>query len=238
MNADEPLDDLNEDLFDFDELLRDAELFGDATDAQAAPPEAAPAAALPAVAAATATHRPPRRPPPVPPRTVPVAVAAVESGPFAAAVHAAQPEPRTQVRVSRGLALTLCGAAALNLTLLVLVFEALGTVRGMARESERPAADASAEPERGLRPEGDSIAPPDEGVAALERAAELSANGEHQRARESLYALLAVCDRLSAESRLDVEARARLLIADSWRLEADALESELAALASEQEPPR
>jgi hypothetical protein len=247
MSPDEPLD-LDQDLFDFDELLRDAELFGAPNTARAvapqpAPPAALPAAALPVAAASTttpaqATHRPPRRPPPVAPRPAPVAVAEVEPASMPVAPVTAQHQP-TQIRVSRGLALTLCGVAALNLMLLALVFQALGTVRGMARDAgarnpENRAAEHELAPEPAAT-SGAAVAPPEEGLAALERAAELSANGEHQRARESLYALLAVADRLPAESRLGVGARARLLIADAWRLEADA---HAAALAHEQETPR
>jgi hypothetical protein len=237
MSSDDPLD-VDGDLFDFDELLRDAEHFAQPASPQAAPqPQAAPPPALPVVASTVATHRPPRRPPPVAPR--PVVVAAPE--PVAAnAVTAPQASVPAQFRVTRGLALTLCGAAALNLAVLALVFQALGTVRGMVSETDGRASSASveqvAEPRAPLRTASAENAPPAEGETALARAAELLESGEQQRAREALYALLAVSDRLPAASRADVEARARILIADAWRLEADALERELLALAAEKEP--
>jgi DNA polymerase III subunit gamma/tau len=237
MSTDEPLD-VNDDLFDFDELLRDAELFAEPAPREAAlQPQAAPPPALPVVAAPEATHRPPRRPPPLAPR--PVVVPAPEPV-AAAAVVAPEASAPAQFRVGRGLVLTLCGAAALNLAVLALVFQALGSVRGMVsevggRESNPPTEQSSLQhaPSHAV---GNENAPPAEGETALARAAELLGSGEHQRARETLYALLAVSDRLPATSRADVEARARLLIADAWRLEADALERELVALAAEKEP--
>lgn len=41
------------------------------------------------------------------------------------------------------------------------------------------------------------------------------------RARRRLYSLLCVLDRLEPAERADIEARARLLVADCWRLEAE-----------------
>jgi len=237
MSTDEPLD-VDGDLFDFDELLRDAELFEDAAEPAAEPEQVAPPPpALPAVAQTEATHIPPRRPPPVAPR--PVIVPAPE--PVAAiAVAAPQTPPPAQFRIGRGLALTLCGAAALNLAVLALVFQALGSVRGMVRDAGGRATNALVEQSSvqhaPARITSDENAPPAEGEAALARASELLGAGEHQRARETLYALLAVADRLPATSRADIEARARILIGDAWRTEADALERELVALAADKEP--
>jgi hypothetical protein len=243
MINDEPLD-LDEDLFDFDELLRDAELYAKsgAPPSELAPEPAPPPPALPAPAA-EATHRPPRRPPPVAPRPAPVPVAAPARVEVAELADTQTHVPQ-QFRLGRGLALTLCGAAAINLAVLALVFQALGTVRGMVSEVGKtaPSAESGAQPHGsalGLGRVGESeSAPPAEGESALARAAELLANGEHQRAREALYALLAVSDRLPADSRAGVEARARILVADAWRLEADALERESVALAAEEEPAR
>lgn len=46
--------------------------------------------------------------------------------------------------------------------------------------------------------------------------------GEHAQARKRLYRLLAVADRIDAELRKDIEARAMYLVADSYRRQADA----------------
>jgi hypothetical protein len=135
--------------------------------------------------------------------------------------------------LSRGVALALGGIAALNLVLLAVAVHALGTVRGMVHEVgdqvtsssqsvREQAEDIARTFDQAARP---VVAPRAEGEAALERALELAQRGETQRARETLYALLAVADRLPAATRRDVEARARFLVADTWRLEAELAET-------------
>jgi hypothetical protein len=135
--------------------------------------------------------------------------------------------------LSRGVALALTGIAALNLLLLAVAVHALGSVRGMVNEVGSQVASSS----QSVREQAEDIArtfdqaarpvvaPRAEGEAALERARELAQRGETQRARETLYALLAVADRLPAATRRDVEARARFLVADTWRLEAELAEA-------------
>jgi hypothetical protein len=246
--AKDDLLDLDEDLFDFDELLRDVEqltgedlsgpvteLVDDASELPS-PPAPLPSGAAPAAAAPTSMHRPQRRPPPVAPRaeapTAPVSVAlAARPAPETLPVE----PPRRGFVAGRGTLVALSAVAVLHLAVLVLVVQAIGAVRGMMEETGGRTAAATAdvrEPTAEVA-SGDPaplVAPPAEGQAALERAGELLRRGEHQRARETLYALLAVIDRLPAATRRDVEARARFLVADTWRLEAEASE-ELAAVA-------
>lgn len=268
METDELLD-LDEDLFDFDELLRDVELFAEesapsaASDKPAAR-EPAPPSALPAEKASSEgseskglssmgtpppgaqplsqpTHQPPRRPPPVAPRTQPARAPAQAGTP--SAPEQVEVEPARRFVLGRGAALALGAVAAVNLALLVFVVLALGAVRGMVKEVGGQVASSS----ESVRDQAEDIArtfdqasrpviaPQPEGAAALTRARALLARGEHQRARETLYALLAVADRLPANERRDVEARARFLIADTWRLEADAVEARAPAALQPQE---
>ena len=57
--------------------------------------------------------------------------------------------------------------------------------------------------------------------------------GEFQVAREMLYGLLSIIDRVDDRARYDVEARAAFLIGDAFRFEADALA--LAAVGADDE---
>ena len=241
MASDEELLDLDEDLFDFDELLRDAQLFDEPEalhEPEAQPAQArageSPPAPLPVRAQAQTSFTPPKRPPPLapptPPRTVAPATARATREPASQPVAAAPVGRR--FALSRGLALALGLAVALNLVLVLFVARALQSVQGMVNEvggrmisTTETVRDATADIARTF---GEStapiVSPRGEGLTALERARGLVAQGEYQRARETLYALLAVADRLEAASRNDVEAQARFLIADSWRLEANAFE--------------
>ncbi len=51
-------------------------------------------------------------------------------------------------------------------------------------------------------------------------------DGEHVQARKRLYRLLAVADRIDADLRKDIEARAMYLVGDSYRRQADARREE------------
>ncbi len=122
--------------------------------------------------------------------------------------------------------------AACNLALVGVAWRSLGTMETAidkvgARLSDPllvTPADGSDEP-RGeapattWRPPEVSTAP--EGRQTLELAREDLERGAFGRARRRLYSLLAVLDRVEVSEREDVEARARLLVADSWRLEAE-----------------
>ncbi|MBM3986349.1 MAG: hypothetical protein FJ294_00135 [Planctomycetes bacterium] len=93
------------------------------------------------------------------------------------------------------------------------VREASTDLRNESNQRSAAAARAS-EPAFGALPEG---------FRTLELARERVAQGEHIRARRMLHGLLAVIDRVEQPAREEIEARAGFLIADSYRLEADAL---------------
>ncbi|MBM3991430.1 MAG: hypothetical protein FJ298_10555 [Planctomycetes bacterium] len=93
------------------------------------------------------------------------------------------------------------------------VREASADLRNESNQRSAAAARAS-EPAFGALPEG---------YRTLELARERVAQGEHVRARRMLHGLLAVIDRVELPAREEIEARAGFLIADSYRLEADAL---------------
>jgi hypothetical protein len=93
------------------------------------------------------------------------------------------------------------------------VREASADLRNESNQRTAAAARAS-EPAFGALPEG---------FRTLELARERIAQGEHVRARRMLQGLLAVIDRVEPPAREEIEAQAGFLIADSYRLEADAL---------------
>jgi len=93
------------------------------------------------------------------------------------------------------------------------VREASADLRNESNQRSAAAARAS-EPAFGALPEG---------FRTLELARERIAQGEHARARRMLHGLLAVIDRVEPPAREEIEAQAGFLIADSFRLEADAL---------------
>lgn len=69
---------------------------------------------------------------------------------------------------------------------------------------------------------------PQEGELALETAAEEIRLGEFERARARLYSLLSVLDRFAPTERSGLASRAQVLVADSYRAQADALERQVA----------
>jgi hypothetical protein len=62
--------------------------------------------------------------------------------------------------------------------------------------------------------------PPLEAYATLFEAETALGRGEFRRARRALFGLLAVIDRVPAEERADVEAKAGFLVAETYRLQA------------------
>ena len=206
----------------------DADLFA----ADAALLQLEPAAPLPAP-----THRVRPTPPPLgtlPSRPadagpLPVRPVAVAAAPVLAAPAAAAPRALQRLALSPALLAVLLALVAVNLGLAALVVRAMSAVQSTVVDVGEQMASARAEapapmvaPEPVLAPAADTRP---EGPAALERAQAQLAAGAFERGRQTLFALLAVIDRVPAEVRGDVEARARFLLADSWRLEADALAS-------------
>lgn len=215
-------------------VAADPDLFA----ADAALLELDPPAPLPAP-----THR--VRPTPPPLGTVPATTGApaprpvrpVETpAPLPASAAPATPTATAtvlqRITLSPGLLAVLAVIALLNLGLLAFVVRALTSVQttvvDVGNQVVRTAESARAEPPAALvEPElaaAPTVAEQPEGPAALERARAQFELGAWERGRQTLFALLAVIDRVPADVRGDVEARARFLLADSWRLEADAFE--------------
>ena len=204
----------------------DADLFA----ADAALLQLEPAAPLPAP-----THR--VRPTPPPLGTVasrpadagplPVRPVAFAAAPAMAAPAAPAPNPLQRLALSPALIAVLLVLMALNLGLVALVVRGMSAVQTTVVDVGQQVASARAgTPAPIAVPELPHALATDarpEGPAALERAQAQLAAGAFERGRQTLFALLAVIDRVPAEVRGDIEARARFLLADSWRLEADAL---------------
>ena len=69
----------------------------------------------------------------------------------------------------------------------------------------------------------------DEGELTLAAAAQEIRHGEYERSRVRVYSLLSVIDRFDAKVRPNLEARAQVLAADSFREQAEAVERESAS---------
>ncbi len=145
-------------------------------------------------------------------------------------------EGRGAARVSPT-AVLLALVAICNLALVGVAWRSLGTVETAVSEvgmrlGEQVLAQASAQRaapiESAAGPAADTWRPIEvdekpEGFQALELARDDIAQGAFARARRRLYSLLCVLDRVEPSRRTDVEARARLLVADCWRAEAERL---------------
>jgi hypothetical protein len=253
---------IGEDLFDFDELLRDitqdTDELGAAFDAVLAttspapeepvgasgseppaplpaptlrvrpvpPPLAPPAAVVPAPAQAPQPARP----------TTPAAAPASAAQPVAALPATATTTVLQRITLSPGLIAVMVLFAVLNLGLVAVVVRAFTSVQStvvdvghqVVQSSEAVREEASAL----VADHRESVLPVvsdrPEGLTAIERARAQFELGAWESGRQTLFALLAVIDRVPPEVRGNVEARARFLLADSWRLEAEALERQFA----------
>ena len=212
-----------------------------------------PAAALPAVTHRVQPKPPPLAAPNVPargatfgsaPASSPAASPAPIPAPLAQAsepVAALPAGPATstttvlqRITLSPALSLLLALIALLNVALVGYVVRALSSVETMvldvgnqvvttAEQVRDEASTLAQDYQTNSRP---VVSARPEGLTAIERAAELIDSGAFERGRQTLFALLAVIDRVPADVRVDIEARARFMLADSWRLEADALQSD------------
>jgi len=231
--------DLDEDLFDFAAVAREAEAiepeedleeifasFRDgepAEDLLAVPP--APAAPAPASQHATRVAPSSAPEPKSPPRPVPAAKLAPEaraSEPVHALVPAARPS-----HLSKGVVAIALSVTALNSVLAVVV------LRGRTAEGELPRTETHAEAERHAPlalaapphrtgtslPDPEAVDPAHAHPALDEARAEI-ARGEYASARQRVYRLLAIIDRLEDPRRGALEADCQFLIAQSLHLEA------------------
>lgn len=127
--------------------------------------------------------------------------------------------------------LALAVMVAFNLLLVGLSWRSQGSTRALIESMGSAPAPAEATAEERLspltsRPQALDLPIADmraEGYETLDEAARAIERGEFQLAREMLFALLAVIDRVEDTARYDVEARASFLIGDAYRFEADAL---------------
>jgi len=244
----------DEDLFNFDELLgtkKQKDTLNDELDAvleavdaakvnvasDVPPPAAKPAEQAAAPAAATKPAAAPGVAAPAAPAGKPAPKTAA-SAPAAAATTSGAPAPtiiHQKLSMSPLAAALLGGIVLVNVTLIVVAWTSVQSVKQLvldvthdmvdttselraesARRNERTAFET--EPVFGALPEG---------FRTLEVAKQRMERGEHERARRMLYGLLSVIDRIEQPARGEVEAQAGFLIADSYRIEAQA--SSLAA---------
>jgi hypothetical protein len=128
-------------------------------------------------------------------------------------------------------ALMLAGIVLVNVTLMLFAWNSVQSVKQLVLDVSHDVADTTnelraestrrnqstaleSEPVFGALPEG---------YRTLEIAKQRMERGEHARARRMLYGLLSVADRIEQPARAEVEAQASFMIADSYRLEADAV---------------
>lgn len=99
------------------------------------------------------------------------------------------------------------------------------TVRDFGHEVRQAADEILTETEERVREMSELAAPvvslPPEHSRVFDEVDRAFVRGDYAGARERLYGLLAVVDRLDETVRDDTEARARYLVADSFRLEAE-----------------
>lgn len=238
----------DEDLFNFDELLSASKpkesLPKDLEDVLAEVESAKVEVARDVAAAEAASAAQPRPAPqsevkPVAaqpaaaPRVVPPPIKHIEARPAVVAAPAPAPATVVHQKLSMSpLAGLLLGAVVLaNVTLMVVAWTSVQSVKQLVLDVTHDVADTTSElrSESTRRSELTALesepvfgALP-EGYRTMEIAKERMKRGEHARARRMLFGLLAVVDRIEQPARSEVEAQAGFLIADSFRLEAQAL---------------
>lgn len=125
--------------------------------------------------------------------------------------------------------LALAAMIAFNLLLVGLSWRSQGSTRELIKSlgvAQAPAQEAAPERTSSRRQMREAPLIEDlraEGYETLDEAQRAIERGEFQVAREMLFALLAVIDRVDDRARYDVEARAAFLIGDAFRFEADAV---------------
>lgn len=225
-----PPEESDEDLFNFDEL----------TTASAKPAAPAPAPAVPqaeldaALGQVQAAKQEVARaiPPPVAAQPAPTIrpVATVAGDEDAAARTSVVVVPQ-RVSFTPLVAALVGGVALLNVALIAFAWHSVNATRQMvldvASDVREASSDMRSESERRTELAARASEPVfgalPEGFRSLDIARDMITRGEHVRARRLLHGLLAVIDRVQQPARAEIEARAAFLIADSFRLEADAL---------------
>jgi hypothetical protein len=232
------------DLFDFDELIEGAEEVADelSSELDAALEESSPELATP-IDDGPAAHAPRADI-----ETANEATSLDERGHevrpqlrHATSALASTPPPARKTRISIG-ATTLVIMMIANVALVGLTWKSLDTTQdliaagvnnGVAEtsapvvpptsiETSEPAEAASTPAPREPMVQVEVEDPPLEAYSALFDAETALGRGEYRRARRALFGLLTVIDRIPEAERVDVEAKAGLLVAEAYRLEAAA----------------
>lgn len=245
----------DEDLFNFDELLgakKQKEALNDELDAvleavdaakgnvasevprASAKPAEQPAASAEAAKSTAKAAAAPAVTTPSPAAPTPAAKPAQKAAAVASADGAAGAPTQTVIHQKLSMsplaAALLAGIVLVNVTLIVVAWTSVQSVKQLVldvthdmvdttselraestRRNERTAFET--EPVFGALPEG---------FRTLEVAKQRMERGEHERARRMLFGLLSVIDRIEQPARSEVEAQAGFLIADSYRIEAQA----------------
>lgn len=231
----EPVFDAHDDLFNFDELI----------DTPGATPAAGPPyeqmntaeldsvlgpASAPADRAATVKPPLPVRNPerPSSPKLTPPEFPPDRESPL----ESPDAPPAIQrLSLPRLVAVVISIAFLLYFPLAFITWRSVDTMRSSVREMGDRLAVTADEVLRSRAPNGDSVESPtipsalgtkSEGEESLEKAELALTRGDFEGARQRLYALLAVVDRLPEKSRADIEARASYMLGETFRLQADA----------------
>jgi len=221
-SAAEPMADLEE---------SEDDLYGDLD----APAPSAPAPSAPAPAAAAPDPAPIDEPEPPPPAALPSPPASAPAPepprvpePAAKPLAGAAPASRGGGPFSRTALWILLAAMSLNGLIAIVLVSSTGRMRdemqGISDDVETTIRDIRSEywsQKALLLDETTPIAAPDpQNHPAFARALEEIEAGAYSAARQRLYALLAVIDRVDPAVRERVEARASYLIGHAWHLEA------------------
>jgi len=204
--------DLDEDLFDFDEALADHSSRGEDEDLD----EIFAAFASEAKSSVEAAS-------PSDTRAEPHAGRA--PSPLAATRPMAPGQPPASTGMSRGILLLIVGAMAMNGMVALLMLRSTSQVQNSIQREVGNITDAA----RTLRDEtiqripGEAVpiaAPNPDNHPTFDLVRDDIAQGEYSRARQRLYSLLSIVDRLDPSEREAIEARANYLMAQALHLEA------------------
>jgi hypothetical protein len=237
----------DEDLFNFDELLgatKQKEALNKELDdvleavesarqdvAQSVSKGVVPAAPAPsAKPAAASTPQNAAQPAPLLKHVTPAAAPKSPADALAASASNAATVVHQKFSMSPVAAVMLAGIVLVNVTLMLFAWNSVQSVKQLVLDVSHDVADTTnelrAESTRRNRSTALESEPVfgalPEGYRTLEIAKQRMERGEHARARRMLYGLLSVVDRIEQPARAEVEAQASFMIADSYRLEADA----------------
>lgn len=246
-SATPPPAETDEDLFNFDELLgatKQKEALTKELDdvleavesarldvAQSVSNGPAPAAPAPSAKPAAANTLPSAaQSTPLLKQVTPAGAAKTAAGALAASASNAATVVHQKLSMSPVAAVMLAAIVLVNVTLMLFAWNSVQSVKQLVLDVSHDVADTTnelrAESTRRNRSTALESEPVfgalPEGYRTLEIAKQRMERGEHARARRMLYGLLSVVDRVEQPARAEVEAQASFMIADSYRLEADA----------------